>query len=58
MTKINEKKYKNVILYFANKIKNGTLSKLKMMMLLCFFDFGFFEKYGRSVTGDEYLRKD
>jgi uncharacterized phage-associated protein len=56
MATINEKKYKNVILFFANKIKNGTLGKLKMMKLLYFLDFDFFEKYGKSVTGDQYLR--
>lgn len=54
--KINEKKYKNAILFFAKKIQNGTLGKLKLMKLLYFLDFDFFEKYGRSVTGDEYLR--
>lgn len=56
MATINEKKYKHVILFFANKIKNGTLGKLKMMKLLYFLDFDFFEKYGKSVTGDQYLR--
>jgi len=56
MAKINEKKYKNAILFFANKIRNGTLGKLKLMKLLYFLDFDFFEKYGVSVTGDEYLR--
>ena len=56
MAKINEKKYKNAILFFANRIRNGTLGKLKLMKLLYFLDFDFFEKYGRSVTGDEYLR--
>lgn len=56
MVTINEKKYKHVILFFANKIKNGTLRKLKMMKLLYFLDFDFFEKYGKSVTGDQYLR--
>lgn len=56
MGKINEKKYKNVVLFFANKIKNGTLGKLKIMKLLYFLDFDFFEKYGESVTGDNYLR--
>lgn len=54
--KINEKKYKNVVLFFANKIQNNTLGKLKLMKLLYFLDFDFFEKYGKSVTGDEYLR--
>ena len=58
MVKINEKKYKNLILFFANKIKNGTLGKLKIMKLLYFLDFDYFEKYGKSITGDEYLRFD
>lgn len=58
MAKINEKKYKNAILFFAKKIQNGTLGKLKIMKLLYYLDFDFFEKYGRSVTGDEYLRFD
>jgi uncharacterized phage-associated protein len=53
---ISEKKYKNIILFFARKIQNGTLGKLKMMKLLYYLDFDFFEKYGKSVTGDEYLR--
>ena len=56
MAKINEKKYKNAVLFFAKKVQNGTLGKLKMMKLLYFLDFDFFEKYGRSVTGDSYLR--
>ncbi len=56
MLKINEKKYKNAIIFFARKIQNGTLGKLKMMKLLYYLDFDFFEKYGNSVTGDEYLR--
>lgn len=58
MAKINEKKYKNLILFFANKIKNGTLGKLKIMKLLYFLDFDYFEKYGKSISGDEYLRYD
>ena len=58
MVKINEKKYKNLILFFANKIKNGTLGKLKIMKLLYFLDFDYFEKYGKPVAGDEYLRFD
>jgi len=56
MVKINEKKYKNAVLFFAKKVQNGTLGKLKMMKLLYFLDFDFFEKYGKSVTGDNYLR--
>ena len=55
-TKINQAKYRNAILFFASRIQNGTLGKLKLMKLLYYFDFDFFEEYGRSVTGDEYLR--
>ena len=55
---VNEKKYKNIILFFANKIQNGTLGKLKIMKLFYFLDFDYFEKNGRSVSGDEYLRFD
>ncbi|MDP3882603.1 MAG: Panacea domain-containing protein [Candidatus Staskawiczbacteria bacterium] len=58
MVKINEKKYKNLILFFANKIRNGTLGKLKIMKLMYFLDFDYFEKYGKSISGDEYLRYD
>ncbi|MBI2120724.1 MAG: SocA family protein [Parcubacteria group bacterium] len=54
--RIDEKKYKNTVLFFAHKIRNGTLGKLKIMKLLYFLDFDFFEKYGTSVTGDQYLR--
>lgn len=56
MGKINEEKYRNIILFFANRIRNGSLGKLKLMKLLYFFDFDFYEKYEKSATGDEYLR--
>ena len=55
-SKINEKKYKSAVLFFAKKVQNGTLGKLKMMKLMYFLDFDFFEKYGKSITGDSYLR--
>jgi uncharacterized phage-associated protein len=58
MARINQKKYRNAIIFFAQKIQNGTLGKLKIMKMLYYLDFDFFEKYGRSVTGDEYLRFD
>ena len=54
--KVNETKYRQTILFFAHKICNGTLGKLKLMKLLYFLDFDFFEKHGKSVTGDVYLR--
>ena len=55
-TKINQAKYRNAVLFFANRIQNGTLGKLKLMKLLYYLDFNHFEKHGRPVTGDEYLR--
>lgn len=56
MASVDGAKYKEVILYFANKIRNDTLGKVKLMKLLYYLDFDFFEKYHRSVTGDIYLR--
>jgi len=43
MPHINEKKYKNAILFFAKKTQNGTLGKLKIKKLLYYLDFDFFE---------------
>ena len=43
-TKINQEKYRNAILFFASRIQNGTLGKLKLMKLLYYLDFDFFEK--------------
>ena len=53
---VDKKKYKSIILYFASKINNGTLGKVKLMKLLYYLDFDYFEKYRKSVTGDEYIR--
>jgi len=53
---VNRIKYKEIILYLANKINNQTLGKVKLMKLLYYLDFDFFEKYGKSITGDKYLR--
>jgi uncharacterized phage-associated protein len=53
---IEKKKYYNVVLYFADKIRNDSLGKVKLMKLLYYLDFDFFEKYGKSVTGDQYVR--
>lgn len=53
---VNEEKYKSVILFFANRIKNQTLGKVKLMKLLYYLDFDFFEKHDVPVTGDVYYR--
>lgn len=55
MFKLNEKKYRNAILYLTGKIGRGSVwGKKKMYKLLYFLDFDFFEKYERPITGDIY----
>lgn len=55
MFKLNEEKYKNVILYLAKHVgQNGVWGKKKMYKLLYFLDFDFFEKYEKPITGDIY----
>lgn len=55
MFKLDEKKYRNVILYFASKIGGGSVwGKKKMYKLLYYLDFDFFEKFEKPVTGDVY----
>ena len=48
-------KQENLILYFLNRINNATLGRTKLMKLLYYVDFEFFEKQGRSITGDQYV---
>lgn len=52
----NRGKQKNAILYFLEHANNPTLGKTKLLKLLYFLDFGFFEKHDESVTGDEYRK--
>lgn len=53
--KLNENKYKNVILYLTKHIGKGTIvGKKKLYKLLYFVDFDFFEKYDKPLTGDIY----
>ncbi len=57
MPKISEKKYKEVILYLADKLGGEIKGKKKLAKLLYFADFDFFEsaKGGqKSLTGDVY----
>lgn len=49
-------KQRNAILYFLEHANNATLGKTKLLKLLYFLDFGFFEKHGDSVTGDIYKK--
>ena len=54
MSKISEKKYKEVILYLAEKLGGEIKGKKKLAKLLYFVDFDFFEKFQKSLTGDVY----
>jgi len=49
-------KQSNAILYFLEHANNAKLGKTKLLKLLYFLDFGFFEKHGESVTGDTYKK--
>ena len=52
---LNEKKYKNVLLYLCQKLNGEVRGKKKMAKLLYFADFDFYEKTQKSITGDTYL---
>jgi uncharacterized phage-associated protein len=54
MLKVSEKKYKEVILYLAQKLGGEIKGKKKLAKLLYFVDFDFFEKFQKSLTGDSY----
>src|SRR3989344_793708 len=54
MFKVGNKKYKEVILYLAEKLGGEVRGKKKLAKLLYFVDFDFFERYEKSVTGDVY----
>lgn len=55
MFKLNEEKYKNVILFLSKNVGQGSVwGKKKMYKLLYFLDFDFFEKHERPITGDIY----
>lgn len=54
MTKINKKKYQNVILYLSSKLGGEIHGKKKLAKLLYFVDFDYFEKNEEPITGDIY----
>jgi len=53
MYKLNERKYRNVILFLARKL-GKVWGKKKFYKLLYFLDFDFFEKHEKPITGDIY----
>lgn len=49
-------KYEQVILFFLKYFNNATMGRTKLVKLLYFLDFGFYERHGRSITGDMYVK--
>jgi uncharacterized phage-associated protein len=52
----DRKKYEQVVLFFLKHFNNATMGRTKLVKLLYFLDFGFYEKHGRSITGDVYVK--
>lgn len=58
MAKLNKTKYKQAILYFANRIPAEQLGKVKLFKLLYFLDFDHYHRHGKPVTGETYRKLD
>lgn len=57
MYKLDEKKYKNAILYFCKNVgKRGVWGKKKFYKLFYYLDFDFFEQNEKPITGDVYYK--
>lgn len=52
----NENKFRNAVLFFLNHCNNAKLGKTKLLKLFYFLDFGFYQKYKRSITGSTYVK--
>lgn len=48
-------KYKNLILYILERANDINLGKKKLFKLLYFIDFDYYEKRGKSITGERYI---
>ncbi len=51
---IHKEKYQNTILYLCQKLGGEIRGKKKLVKLLYFVDFDFYEKFGRPITGATY----
>lgn len=56
MAKLDKSKYKQALLYFGNKIPTEELGKVKLYKLLYFLDFNHCQKFGKSITGEQYRK--
>jgi len=50
------KKFEQAVLLFVSSVNNGLLGKTKLFKLLYYADFDHFERYGKPITGETYLR--
>ncbi len=57
MCNINWRKYRQALLTFLITCNIAHLGKSKLMKRLYYLDFDHFEKYGTSVTGEAYRRR-
>ena len=56
-TNINERLYKNAVLYFVKYCNNQYLHATKLNKLLYYLDFIFFRDHKKPVTGDIYIHE-
>jgi len=54
---VNREKYRQAILYFVHRCANEHLGRTKLFKLLYYLDFDHVERYGVSVTGDVYRKR-
>ncbi len=57
-SEINERIYKNAILYFIKYCNNQYFHKTKLNKLLYYLDFVFYRDHKKSVTGDIYIHQE
>jgi hypothetical protein len=52
----DEKKFENAVLFFAKNTDPKLFGKTKLNKLLFHSDFLHYKRYGRSITGDRYVK--
>jgi len=55
---LNERVYRNAVLYFIKYCNNQYLHATKLNKLLYYLDFIYFRDHKKSVTGDVYTHKE
>lgn len=57
ISKLDERIYKNAVLYFIKYCNNKYLHATKLNKLLYYLDFIYFRDHKKTVTGDIYIHK-